>query len=492
MTPTAYGAVGPRGRVATAKIEQPTTSRLPFPVRLYVMMTVLPILFNVGSLALSGQRVVLLALVVPLTFKLLRGAYGRLIWTDIFFFLHILWATLAIAVNNPDRVLQNAGSTGVEFMGGYLVGRAYIRSTDDFLALIRFLTVLVFCSLPFALFEAKTGRPILIELIGKLPSFSSVPILNIDARMGLERAQVVFAHPIHYGLFCGATFSLIFVGLKGLISTTQRYLTALLIGFCVFLSLSSGALLPLILQVFFIFWASMLGSIRQRWLVLLGLFFLAYIGIALLSNRPPIRVFMTYATFSAHNAYWRGIIFEWGMVNIWKSPIFGIGLNDWVRPFFMRSSSIDNFWLLSAVRAGFPGLALLLLGYLPGLWWVGRCKFDEGSRLWLLRRAWVFTFTGLTLTLCTVAVWTAMYSFVFFLFGAGMWFLTAQESPSPQGTVQKAATRGGRIINKSGIGRSNLQHAANSEDLKPATDEVVPPAQKGMTYSRFTARKDNL
>ena len=217
MTLTAYGAVGPRGRVATANIEQPTASRLPFPVRLYVMMTVLPILFNVGSLALSGQRMVLLALVVPLTFKLLRGAYGRLIWTDIFFFLHILWATLAIAVNNPDRVLQNAGSTGVEFMGGYLVGRAYIRSTDDFLALIRFLTVLVFCSLPFALFEAKTGRPILVELIGKLPGFSSVPILNIEARMGLERAQVVFAHPIHYGLFCGATFSLIFVDRKSVV-----------------------------------------------------------------------------------------------------------------------------------------------------------------------------------------------------------------------------------------------------------------------------------
>ena len=156
---TAYGDARPKSRVATAHIEQPTTSRLPFAVRLYVMMTVLPILFNVGSLALSGQRVVLLALVVPLTFKLLRGAYGRLIWTDIFFFLHILWATLAIAVNNPDRVLQNAGSTGVEFMGGYLVGRAYIRSTDDFLALIRFLTILVFCSRHLRCSKPRPGDP---------------------------------------------------------------------------------------------------------------------------------------------------------------------------------------------------------------------------------------------------------------------------------------------------------------------------------------------
>ena len=481
---TAYGDARPKGRVATAHIEQPTTSRLPFAVRVYVMMTVLPILFNVGSLALSGQRVVLLALVVPLTFKLLRGAYGRLIWTDIFFFLHILWATIAIAVNNPDRVLQNAGSTGVEFLGGYLVGRAYIRSTDDFLALIRFLTILVFCSLPFALFEAKTGRPILIELILKLPGFTSVPILNIEARMGLERAQVVFAHPIHYGLFCGAAFSLVFVGLKGLISTTRRYMTALLIGFCVFLSLSSGALLPLICQLFFIFWAYILGGVRQRWLVLLGLFILAYIGIALLSNRPPIRVFMTYATFSAHNAYWRGIIFEWGMINVWKSPIFGIGLNDWVRPFFMRSSSIDNFWLLNAVRSGFPGFGLLILGYLPGLWWVGRRKFDEGSRLWLLRRAWVFTFAGLTLTLCTVAVWTAIYSFVFFLFGAGMWFLTAEVTSGQESTDQTRPIKAGARLAKSSLKR------AAAEGLDPPTTITDTPPQKGMIYSRFAAQKD--
>ena len=108
----------------TTKLEQPMTSRLPFPVRLFLVMTVLPILFNAGPLALSGQRVLLLLFVVPLTIKLLRGAYGRLIWTDFFFFLHVAWAALAIAMNNPDRALQYVGSTGMEFLGGYLFGRA--------------------------------------------------------------------------------------------------------------------------------------------------------------------------------------------------------------------------------------------------------------------------------------------------------------------------------------------------------------------------------
>lgn len=462
------------GRVATEKLDQPTTTRLPFLARFYLLMTVLPILFNVGSLVLSGQRVLLLLLIMPLTFKLLRGAYGRLIWTDYFFFLYILWATVAIAVNNPDRVLQNVGSTGIEFLGGYLVGRAYIRSMDNFLALIRFLAILVCITFPFAVFETLTGRPILIELLGKIPGFTSVAILNIEARMGLERSQVLFAHPIHYGLFCSAAFSLVFVGLKGLISTTRRYLTAAIIGVCVFFSLSSGALLPILLQIFLIFWVYLLRDVRQRWVILLGIFSVIYVVIDLLSNRAPIGVFMSYATFSAHNAYWRGIIFEWGMMNVWANPIFGLGLREWVRPFFMRKGSVDNFWLLNAMQYGIPGFLLLMTGYLPTLWWIGRRNFDADPRLWLLRRAWMFTFAGLTLTLCTVHVWTSIFSFVFFLFGAGMWFLTAEAKSSDQ-----------RGPSDQGISRPNI---AYSRSLSTPKQVPVPLGEDQMALTLTRAR----
>lgn len=479
------------GRVATEKLDRPTTTQLPFLARFYLLMTVLPILFNVGSLVLSGQRVLLLLLIMPLTFKLLRGAYGRLIWTDYFFFLYILWATVAIAVNNPDRVLQNVGSTGIEFLGGYLVGRAHIRSMDDFLALIRFLAILVCITFPFAVFETLSGRPILIELLGKIPGFTSVAILNIEARMGLERSQVLFAHPIHYGLFCSAAFSLVFVGLKGLISTTRRYLTAAIIGICVFFSLSSGALLPILLQIFLIFWVYLLRDVRQRWVILLGIFSVIYVVIDLLSNRAPIGVFMSYATFSAHNAYWRGIIFEWGMMNVWANPIFGLGLREWVRPFFMRKGSVDNFWLLNAMQYGIPGFLLLMTGYLPTLWWIGRRNFDADPRLWLLRRAWMFTFAGLTLTLCTVHVWTSIFSFVFFLFGAGMWFLTAepastdkqnhaeQIAPRPKTTYSRSFSDPERTF----LPTNKYPKMRPSSHARPAASLSKPPRKEGL-YTR--------
>jgi hypothetical protein len=157
------------------------------------------------------------------------------------------------------------------------------------------------------------------------------------------------------------------------------------------------------------------------------------------------------------------MIFEWGIANVLgsaekdipASPWIGIGLNDWIRPWFMGSSSVDNFWLLMAMRYGMPGFLLLALGYAWGLTLAMRRDLTADPVLSQIRRAWVFTFVGLTFTLSTVHVWTSIYSFTFFMFGAGMWLLTARPAPA---AATAAATVG-----------------------SPA----VPPGPRGPRYSRF-------
>ncbi len=411
-------------------------ARLALPVVLYLLAVVIPIHFKAGPLNMTGVRLLLLVMVIPLAVNLLSGKYGKVLLTDILVFAHILWALLSLAVNNPAQVVTNIGSTGVEFIGGYLLARACIRTPEDFVALIRWLVLITFCLLPFALIESQTGRPLILEAIRSIPGISSVKPVNIGGRLGMERAQTVFAHPIHSGLFFAITFALVFSGMKGLMSPVMRLAAALSAGVCGFLALSSGALLALILQLALIGWAWVFRNMRRKWLLLLGLFVCLYIGIDLLSNRSPIRVFMSYATFSAHTAYWRSIIFEWGMVNVWANPLLGVGLNDWVRPSYMVSGSMDNFWLVMAVRYGIPGFATLAAGYLILLWKVGRRDFDSDPLLLNLRRAWVFCMVGLTLTLVTVHIWHTIYSFVFFIFGAGAWMLQAQPrgaAPAPAG-----------------------------------------------------------
>lgn len=397
---------------------------LPPQAILYLLSVVIPIMFNVGPLLVSGLRLYLLLLIIPLMVQLLSGRFGRVFIIDILFILHIVWVSVALAVNNPDMVVSQIGSAGVEFLGGYLVGRAYIRTPEAFAALCRWLVFIVLCTAPLAIFETFTARAIIIEMIQKLPGFTSVGIIDYPSRLGFDRVQVVFAHPIHYGLFCSVALSLAFVALKNLTSLTRRYTTSFIVILSGFLSLSSGALLAMILQLGLILWAAVFDRIRWRWWLLFGLFCLAYIVIDIFSNRTPLRVFMSYATFSAHNAYYRAMIFEWGMHNIWGNPTFGIGMNDWVRPWYMASGSMDNFWLVLGVRYGIPGLLLLALGYFWGLFRVMRRNFDADTVLHDFRRAWVFVFLGLSFTLSTVHVWTNIYSFVFFMFGAGMWLIT--------------------------------------------------------------------
>lgn len=409
------------------------TPKLPVPVLLYLIAVVLPIAFPLGPLAMTTLRLLLLIMVVPLMVQMLSGAYGKVLLPDILFILHMVWAVVALAVNNPDQVIQQVGSVAIEFLGGYVIGRAYIRTPEAFAALCKALVVIVLLMLPFAIFEALTGRPLIIEILNKIPGLKSLPTVTYEKRLGLERVQMVFAHPIHYGLFCSVAFSLAFVALRGISGTVWRFGTSVLVAGAGFLALSSGALLAIALQIGLISWAILFARTKKRWKLLLGLFAVAYVVVDLLSNRTPIDVLMTYATFSPYNAYWRKLVFEWGMVNVWDNPYFGIGLNDWKRPAFMAyNGSVDNFWLMAAMRYGIPGFLLLVGGYVFGIWRILLRNFDSDPMLLNFRRAWIFTFLGLSFTLCTVHIWSNIYSFTFFMFGAGMWFITAIPATTDQ------------------------------------------------------------
>jgi hypothetical protein len=65
----------------------------------------------------------------------------------------------------------------------------------------------------------------------------------------------------------------------------------------------------------------------------------------LLSNRTPFHVFVTYLTFSVETGYARIMIWNWGIAEVMRHPVFGIGLAEWERPLW-KSGSMDNFWLV--------------------------------------------------------------------------------------------------------------------------------------------------
>lgn len=399
----------------------------------FVFVLLVPAEFDIGSLKMNLSRIYLLILMPVLVVQFFQKRFGKFYLSDWLFILYVFWMGVSMMVNNPSRLVQNVGSTGLEFIGGYFVGRMAIRSADDFEKIVKFLAIIVLSTLPLAVMEAYTSKPILIEIFNAIPGVSSYSDVQHEPRLGMWRAQVMLVHPIHYGIFCCSVFTLVFVGLNGQISFSRRWLMALAIGICTFLSLSSGAFLALILQLGLISWAFVLRYFSLRWLLLIGISSFAYVVVDILSNRSPVEVFLSYATFSSHTAYWRKQIFEWGMKNVWDNPFFGIGLNDWVRPYYMYSGSMDNFWLVNAVRYGIPGFLFLGCGYALMILRIAFTNLANNTRLLRFRQAWVITFCGLTFALCTVHIWTVVYSYLFFLFGAGSWLLVVQ----PEKTVKE-------------------------------------------------------
>lgn len=398
----------------------------PLPVILFFLLILFPIEFNLGGLFMTGPRVLILVLIVPACLRLVTGQLGRILLTDVLFFLFAIWNIFTLFRNNPGQALSFGGSVALEMFGGYMLGRAYVKNPADFARTCIVLFSIIIITLPFALYESRTGIAPIPTIISGIPFLDSVNDFYNDLagrRLGLERSQVVFNHPIHYGLFCSTAFSLAFVGFKGILSQWARILLAFAVLLGVFFSLSSGAILPVVVQASLIFWAWAFRFVRSRWLIFGGVCVLLYIAIDSISNRTPLVVLLDYATFSSHNAYWRMMIFEWGMKNVWANPFWGIGLNDWERPWFMRSGSMDNFWLVNAVRYGILGFLLVAIGFALVYVRVMFRNLDSHDAIWSFRRAWVITLASLFLTLCTVHVWATAQAYVFFLFGAGVWLV---------------------------------------------------------------------
>lgn len=491
--------LGTSAATGTASPSRLEALRLPVLVWLYLLCVITPIEFSLGTVALTPLRLLLLFMVVPLAARLFSGQFGKVMAVDIFFFIHMAWATLAIAINNPNRVIENVGSTAVEFLGGYLIARAYIRTPDQFERMIKALLVLIIVLLPFGIPEIFSGRPVIPTFIDQLPGIGSVEDIDNPRRMGMERVQNVFAHPIHYGLFCSVAFTLLLLGLHGRMSLMKRLLGCSVIFVGVFISLSSGALLAIILQVGLIAWAVIFAKVTRKWLLLLGLCVLAYVVVDILSNRTPMKVLMTYATFSAQTAYYRANINEWGWYNVEQNPIFGLGLRSWIRPAYMQRGSVDNFWLVVTMRYGIPGVALLMIGYFVGLFKIGLRDLSFSPRVTRLRLAWMITLCGLSFTMITVHVWTAMYSFVFFIYGSSMWMLyyTPEDEGGDRDTAAASAPQ--RSLNYrrshsepgSAPERSAKKHSRSAED-HAATDEPQETVRTGgqtLRYSRFEGRQ---
>jgi hypothetical protein len=395
-----------------------TTARGPVRVaQAFVLSLMIPFYIPLGPVLLMPHRAILLLVFVPFFLRLfvLRRA-GPVLAADWLLLGGTLWCVPAFFVNHPAGfALEAAGIRMIEFFGAYLLARVAIRSAADFIRVIRVFFFCVLVLLPFAALESLTGRPVMLDL---LPG-TSVREIDTGYRLGLRRAQTIFAHPILYGVFVSTAFGLFWYALR---PRWLRFPAMPVVVLATFFSLSAGALLSILVQAVFIGWETIMNVLRRRWMIFAGLSAAAYLTIDLLSNRTPFHVLVDYATFNSGAAYNRILIWRHGTDNVFANPVFGIGFNDWARPAWM-GPSVDNFWLLLTMQAGLPAIAMILLALAAILRRVGGAALsDPDDRM--ARTGYLVAFGGLFIAGGTVHYWNAMMAFVMFVYGSGLWACT--------------------------------------------------------------------
>jgi hypothetical protein len=396
----------------------------PWVLPLYFWVTLIPLSITILSLRLTPLRVLLLVLFVPFLIRVLRGLAGRFTVVDGLIIGHAAWIILALMVVHGPEKLPFAGITMVELVGGYFMGRVLVRNADDYQRMIWLLLFAMLFLLPFALIELFTGRIVIAEIIGTV--FESIYRgSSAYGRMGLERVYAVFEHPILFGMFCSMAIANFYYFTRD--AKMLRFAGIIFVTFMTFMSLSSAPLLAIGLQVMLIGWDKVT---KGAWKTFLVLGVIGYVTIDLLSNRTPITILIETMTFNSQTGWVRIAIFEFGIQNVYAHPIFGIGFNDWVRPAWL-TGSVDNYWLLNAMRYGFVGAGFLVLGFGLHLYQALRAPIHD-QHVQRLRVGYMIALCATCFTMLTVHVWGAVGVFVMFYLGAGGWFYNNDSLKDPE------------------------------------------------------------
>ncbi|MEM6669865.1 MAG: O-antigen ligase family protein [Pseudomonadota bacterium] len=451
------------------------SARLSPIVYLFLFALIVPVVFMLGPVKLNPYRLVLVLAFIPLVFAWLSGKAGRIIAADLFIALYCAWAALALTVNHGvAESVEPAGILTIEAFGSYLLARVFIRNQQQFRVMVSTIVAATAILLPFAILEAFTSKNYIVVLFD-IP-FETINDILSEPRFGLQRAQGPFEHPILLGVFAASVFMLaLLVGGNGA-GLFRRQVSAGIAGLVTFFSLSVGAYIVIAFQIGLLAWERLTKGIPSRWKLLVGGVTAVYVTLDIIANRSPVQIFIGYLTFNSHNAWTRLHIWTYGTAEVERHPVFGIGRNDWVRPEWLLSS-VDNFWLVTAMRYGLPALIALVVAMALIAWGVAKSKSDEPGFV-NCQRALLFTLAGISLAICTVHLWKASFVVLLFLIGSGAWMIGRDDAAAAARPSQRSNQPRRTIPTRHGATRP----------LEPAS----PPKTAADDTQRKTKRKKGI
>ncbi|MBO9127516.1 O-antigen ligase family protein [Rhizobium sp. 16-488-2a] len=412
-------------------------------VKLFMIGLIIPWVVPLAGVNLPVYRIVLIMTLMPSMASWLTGKAGPVRAADVGVLLYCLWIAIALTITaGIPAALQPSASYFIDGMGAYLLARCYIRNAEDFSNMVAFAVKLIALMLPFALYEWMTGHAILLELFGKV--FPTVELAPMPPRMGVYRVQGPFSHSILFGVFCGSL-----VALAASVDVSRRlifgrWLSVSLVVATTFLSMSSAPIAGIALQAALLIWSRALGRFWWQWKLLWAIALVSYLVVEFGSNQTPVQFYISHFTFDRQTGWYRLLIWDFGSASVMNHPLFGIGKADWVRPPWMVSGSVDNFWLMTAMSYGLPSLIIIFISIMSICVALAR-KRDVAPALQPYLRAYLICMASFVFVGSTVHFWSAVYCWFFFLVGCGVWLLDAGRADKTSGRfLRTRAPHGGR------------------------------------------------
>ncbi|KAA5603981.1 hypothetical protein F1188_18345 [Roseospira marina] len=389
---------------------------------LFLVALFVPLQFYIGPLYMEPYRLVLIVALFPSLATFISNRRIRFCTADGLIIAHVLWASLAIFLVHGTSYIEKIGIYALEILSAYFLARTQIRTPRAFRQAFTILLTGVAIMLPIALFESLTNVGFFESILGRY----TVGRVDYPPRLGLFRAQAAFDHPILYGVTCASLLAPMLYFWRHRRNVVTFFARVAIPMAATALSMSSGALAFLGIQFAGFAWDTV-ARVRHKWWLLLGLVSSAYVALDLLSSRTPYQVAISLFSLNTGTAFNRLRIWTYASDDLFRNPMFGIGFNEWTRPSWMLPS-VDNFWLVTALRYGIPGFALLLLCLLFGIAYMARARLRD-RRLRQLRTGHIIMISGMSLAILTVHIWNQPLALYVFYVAAGLWLGTAGEAP---------------------------------------------------------------
>lgn len=389
-----------------------------WPTLIFAISALLPreLAISISGAVLFPYRLVLLCLIPFILAQLLKRPPSLSIF-DFLAGTMAIWMIVSLSFNEPLRTAIEGGSAlALDFGLAYLLGRVSFRCSDDFRILfIAFLPVLAGVAAIQAIEsigQRQILRPLFAQLLNQPP-----PDLHSETRLGLFRAAGPFQHPILGGIFMATMLPMAwFLPESRLVKAFGVVIACGMI-----FTVSSSAILAFLVCAFLIgmLWIQRLTK-WPIWLLILVSAGTIFFLIATFSETGPLKFVARYFSISVHTGYWRVFIWEYAGAEALNNPLFGIGFREWVRPWWMLSSSIDAHYLLLAVRFGLivgVGYLVLILGAALRLLTNMRYQSRSATRVSL---AIAFALIGFAAAATSTAFWEGIAAWMTMLCGAAI------------------------------------------------------------------------